>query len=263
MQTIQQIIKDGISQMRLDRINCEAFGNLASLRNNDEHYFEIIRNMQTRYSVKPSQTVLPSRVRSFGFFDAIDKRVSSRAFGHSPVGKNVVYDLLFHSFCRQGEEGSTDGRYLHRPYPAAGSIYSVEPYLFVKRVNGMETGLYHFEPANSNLTHLHGHPDFDAWERAFSFDRKIAKHYSFVCFNTINFDRVYWKYGARGFQFAFLEAGMALQTCLLVATAVDLKSLVWGGYHESEIEALAGLLPEGEQVISLACFGSGETENAS
>ena len=57
---------------------------------------------------------------------------------------------------------------------------------------------------------------------------------------TAMFWRSRFKYGARGYRFALLEAGHLAQNAVLASTALDLPALPLGGFYDRRLDRLVG-----------------------
>ena len=57
---------------------------------------------------------------------------------------------------------------------------------------------------------------------------------------TALFWRSRFKYGARGYRFALLEAGHVIQNAVLVAAALGLQALPVGGFYDRRLDGLVG-----------------------
>jgi SagB-type dehydrogenase family enzyme len=62
-----------------------------------------------------------------------------------------------------------------------------------------------------------------------------------MVFITALFQRSTFKYGPRGYRFAFLEAGHVAQNINLASTAMGLGSVNICGYFDREIDELLGI----------------------
>jgi hypothetical protein len=79
-------------------------------------------------------------------------RRSWRRFGESPLSMKDISMLLWAS---QGITGRA-GNFFLRAAPSAGALYPVETYLSVQNVETIDTGLFHFQPAEFSLDKLSG-----------------------------------------------------------------------------------------------------------
>ncbi len=72
---------------------------------------------------------------------------------------------------------------------------------------------------------------------------------------TAVFWRSRFKYGQRGYRFALLEAGHAVQNLLLVATGLGLTALPLGGYYDGAVDHLLGVDGVDESTVYLVAIG--------
>ena len=96
------------------------------------------------------------------------------------------------------------------PVPSAGALYPLELYVVALAVDGLEPGVYHYNPFRHRLESL------GAFEperlRAALVDRELADRAAALLVVTAVFWRSRFKYGARGYRFALLEAGHVVRT---------------------------------------------------
>jgi len=161
------------------------------------------------------------------------------------------------------------GEYLARTVPSGGALYPLEFYVAVVAVDGITPGLYHYTPMAHGLELLR-YGDFDGIISSFcpgiikstnDTDDKVelsrdnstvqderlqeqasSDSSSAVWFiATAMFWRSRWKYGLRGYRFALLEAGHAVQNLLLTAEALHLGAVPVAGFHDADIESLLSI----------------------
>jgi SagB-type dehydrogenase family enzyme len=160
-------------------------------------------------------------------------RVSATAEVLRPVPLRDLATVLDASYA-----AARRGRELRRPVPSAGALYPLEAYVVAPAVTGLEPGVYHYDPFRSRLALLG--PTRFADLRAALVDRSLADVTAALLVLTGVFWRSRFKYGARGYRFALLEAGHVVQNALLAATDLDLTALPLGGFHDVLLDRLVG-----------------------
>jgi SagB-type dehydrogenase family enzyme len=120
--------------------------------------------------------------------------------------------------------------------PSGGACHSIEVYLIVQRVRGVEPGLYHYCPETHALTRLKGPWGPGRLTRALGGQPWFAEA-SLVVFMTSVFPRVQWKYRSpRAYRVVLLEAGHFCQTFCLVATWLGLAPFCTAALADTMIE---------------------------
>lgn len=181
-------------------------------------------------------------------------RRSVRAFRDEPLPLTGLAALLRAGYAALGPDRLASGQHLlRRPVPSAGGLYPLEMYLLVRNVEGLTTGLYHYDTVGDALELLCE----DSWEaraeRAFltwSFMRHAPV---IVCIGAV-FDRTQDKYGPRGYRYILLEAGHVAQNLCLAAQENGLSTLCVGGYRDGILNRLFSLDERAEGIVySVAC----------
>jgi SagB-type dehydrogenase family enzyme len=144
---------------------------------------------------------------------------------------------------------SEDGR---RTIPSAGALYPLEVYVVANRIEGVATGIHHFDPFGHSLELLA--VDVDRLQSALV-DPNLASTPAVLAITGV-FWRSRFKYGQRGYRFTLLEAGHALQNALLTAAALGLAALPIGGYYDAIVDEILGLNGVDESTIYLLAVGS-------
>lgn len=116
-----------------------------------------------------------------------------------------------------------------RPTPAGGALHELETYVVVNRCQGLASGLYWYDPLHHRL-----HPagrDEEAVKGLLE-DARRATHVvlepQVLIILATRFGRVAWKYESMAYALTLKNAGAALQTMYLVATARGLAGTAVG-----------------------------------
>lgn len=111
-----------------------------------------------------------------------------------------------------------------RPYPSGGALYEQEFYVVVNRCDGLEAGLYHYDPEHHQLGRCCGRTDEVealivrmAWA-----SNTTAETRQVGIILTARFQRFAWKYASIAYALMLKHAGVIYQTMYLVATAMGL-----------------------------------------
>ena len=156
-------------------------------------------------------------------WDAIENRRSFRNYSTEALSLQELATLLRATQGITGEDG------IKRSAPSAGGLYPMETYLVINNVQGLETGLYHYNVEKNNLELLHL-GDFRSELKKNAFEQQV------VVDSAVNFiwtavpERTTKKYGERGHRYIDVEAGHISQNLYLQGTAMNLGVVAVGGF---------------------------------
>ena len=192
--------------------------------------------------------------------DVITCRRSRRDFGREPIAADVLAALLDAGYGVTGAlESRDDGPPVSvRAVPSGGALYPLELYAAVLRVDGLEAGLYHFDPVSPCLEVVQ--PGLTEEEvAALSTYPAIASTCAVLLLVAAIFGRTRFKYGLRGYRFALLEAGHVAQNIILAATALDLAAVPLGAFYDRRTDAFLGLDGVNESTLYTIAVGCEQT----
>jgi len=170
-------------------------------------------------------------------FDVLYKRRSVRKFDKSkPVNLEELSTILFYS-------GGIMGKYepfQNKPkcnlfaFPSAGGLVPTDIYFFVTNVEGLDSGIYYYNPYEHNLKIIDkGFSPQDYRKITGSYN--LAVNSSFVVYILGDMELTGYKYGDRGYRFMNLEAGHLAQNLYLTSTAIGAGAVASGGFLDKEI----------------------------
>jgi SagB-type dehydrogenase family enzyme len=146
------------------------------------------------------------------------------------------------------------GEFLFRTAPSAGGLYPIETYLFVRAVEGMEPGIYHFRPSFFDLEYLKkGDLGRDVAEAALGQRMVTAAQVTFIW--TAIVERSRWKYRQRAYRYIYLDAGHIGENLYLAAGALGLGVCAIGAFFDDKANGIIGVDGIEETVIYLAAVG--------
>jgi len=129
-----------------------------------------------------------------------------------------------------------------RIYPGAGACHELEIYLTVGECQGLNPGLYHYDPLDHNLTKLCGENRYTRLILKQAENGAAKQCRSQVVFTyTARFPRLAWKYQSIAYSLMLKDVGVLYQTMYLVATAMDLAPCALGSGHADWLCQAAGV----------------------
>jgi SagB-type dehydrogenase family enzyme len=176
------------------------------------------------------------RVNDLSLTDAIESRVSVRAYGEQPLTVEQLGEFLYRVARVRSQQvvavgtaiGPVPMEVTSRPYPSGGASYELEFYLTVDRCEGLASGIYHYDPVNHQLVLVR--PAGTLVERMVWYAGLCAPGSRPQVLLTLSarFQRVGWKYDAIAYAAIQKHVGVVYQTMYLVATAMGIGGCALG-----------------------------------
>lgn len=214
-----------------------------------------------RHAHRPAVALPPAALPDVSFADTVRNRRSGRVFAAEalPLGElgtmlHTAYGVTHFSALPGGRRGQP-----LRAVPSGGALYPLELYVLAQRVDGLDSGLYHYDPWRHVLECLptraaHPAADLTAYP-------ELLEPAGALILITAMFWRTRFKYALRGYRFALLEAGHVGQNLTLAATALKVAALPVGGIYDRRVEEVLGVDGVNESVVYVFAVGrSGESE---
>jgi SagB-type dehydrogenase family enzyme len=184
----------------------------------------------------------------------IRRRSSCRAFAARSLTLADLTDLLAGAYGFVRHDQVDTGLLLGlRGVPSAGALYPLELYLWLRRVETLEDGLYHYDARAHTLERL-GEIDGAALAGAFIAPEPFEQANAVVLVSAV-FDRTLHKYGPRGYRYVLIEAGHVAQSMCLLAAERSLATLCVGGFSDSVVNRTLGIDPRTEGVVYCIAVG--------
>jgi SagB-type dehydrogenase family enzyme len=168
--------------------------------------------------------------------EAITRRRSVRDYAIRPLSLTQLSELLW------AAQGITEPSRQLRTAPSAGALYPLEIYVVVKEggVTGFDAGIYHYRAQENSLTLVKG-GDFSFKLKTAALDQDAVGLAPVNLVTTAVLQRTTVKYGDRGVQYAFLEAGHAAENVFLQAQSLGLATVVIGAFDDDAVRAMLGV----------------------
>ncbi len=170
------------------------------------------------------------------------------------AGRNLKKDLL--SALLWATQGVTAkyGEFLFRTAPSAGGLYPVDTYLFLRAVEGLEPGIYHFRAHVFDLELLKkGDFSKELTDAALGQMIVMGAQVTFIWSAVV--ERSRWKYRQRAYRYIYLDAGHIAQNLYLAAEALGLGACAIGALFDDRVNSIIGIDGIEETVIYMATVG--------
>ncbi len=169
----------------------------------------------------------PAKTGEASVEQAIAQRRSVRDFVTSTLTLAEISQLLWSA------QGITDASGL-RAAPSAGALYPLELYVVAGTVDGLEQGVYHYDPQRHHLAETGSGDVRSAVARAALFQAWIQDAAAVIVF-TADYQRTRRKYGNRAERYVHIEVGHAAENLFLQAVSLGLASVVVGAFDDDEL----------------------------
>jgi len=124
-----------------------------------------------------------------------------------------------------------------RTAPSAGATYPLELYVVVRKVNGVENGIYRYSPKDHSLVKVKL-GDYSTELMLASGGQQWVKDASVNLVVTADFSRTTRIYGERGRRYVYLEAGHAAQNVYLQVATLELGCVVVGAFNDNQVKRI-------------------------
>ncbi|GAA1690187.1 SagB family peptide dehydrogenase [Microbacterium sediminicola] len=171
-----------------------------------------------------------------------ESRQSWRRSGPRAVTADELGEFLYRS-ARVRAQRSTDREDISlRPYPGGGADYELEIYPLVNRVDGLDRGLYHYNPADHALVPLSPWSDgLEALADEISRTAVTDSYPDVMFFVTARMGRLTYKYEAIPYALALKDLGVLYSTWYMTATAMGLAPCALGGGDSALFAQVSGV----------------------
>ncbi len=202
----------------------------------------------TEYNLKSGQINLPDpNVKgNISIEETLSSRRSVRSFKEESLTQADLGQMLW---AAQGMTSEWGGR----TAPSAGATYPLETYVVVGAVEGIEQGLYRYEPTTHSIRQkISG--DIREELMIQSANQRWVGNAPATIILTAVYERTTDKYGERGEMYVHMEAGHAGQNIYLQAGSIRLGTVAIGAFNPDGITRLLEL-SEGEIPLYLYPVG--------
>ncbi len=214
-------------------------------------------NRPAPYKIYPTAGALAlPRELELSAIPALEAIAAPALSGEGALTLEALTRILFCTggLTRSKQVGGED--YHFRAAASAGALYPTEMYIAAGEVEGLETALYHFSPADLKLRGLRRGDWRAMLSRAAAGRPSIAQARAVIILTSI-FWRSAWKYHARAYRYCFWDAGTMLANLLAAANAEQIGAEIVTAFEDPEIESLLGLDPDREGAVALIALGGG------
>ncbi|GJL77836.1 MAG: hypothetical protein NPINA01_08250 [Nitrospinaceae bacterium] len=201
----------------------------------------------------PEKDSLPANEKSID--EVVASRRSVRSFSDQALSLKELSKLLQQSYGITGEISLPDGGTIAlRASPSGGALYPAEIYLGIRKVEGLEPGIYHYNVPDHALELLiPGDPTEKLHEACCQ--QEYTQQAAVVFLISGVFQRTKRKYGERGYRYVFLDVGHLAQNIYISSTAQDLAVMTTCGFFDDVANQLLRIDGIDEATLYVAFVG--------
>jgi len=201
------------------------------------------------YKMSPKQTIklpAPEREGSLSVEEALQKRRSVRNYKNESLNLREAAQLLW------AAQGITNARG-HRTAPSAGATFPMKAYLVSSNTEGLEPGIYKYNPHKNTLSLLVEGDKRTELAKAALGQRCVESGAVSIVLTAV-YERTTSVYGRRGMRYVDMEAGHIGQNISLQAVSLGLGAVTVGAFKDEELKKILDL-PEDEEPLYIIPVG--------
>ncbi len=183
---------------------------------------------------------------------AMEQRKTLRSYQEHPL---TLAELSFLLWATQGIKRVTSRPVTFRTVPSAGSRHAFETYLLINQVEGIQPGLYRYIALEHALLPVKQGEAINNQITTACFDQHQVRDSAVTFIWVTVLERMYWRYGERGYRYLHLDAGHVCQNLYLAAEAIQSGVCAIAAFNDDEINRVLGLDGENQFVIYLGSVG--------
>lgn len=184
---------------------------------------------------------------------AIDQRCSLRRYQEQVITQDELSYLLWTT---QGVKSVTRRPVTLRTVPSAGARHAFETYLVVNRVAGVNPGLYRYISLEHALLPIELSAEIsEKVADACLQQNQVTKSAATFIWVAVT-ERMYWRYGERGYRYLHLDAGHVCQNLYLAAEAIQCGVCAIAAFDDDLLNAALGL--DGQELWAIYCGALGK-----
>lgn len=164
----------------------------------------------------------------------LKSRRSLRNYSDKPVSLEEVSQLLW------AAQGITGENMPFRTAPSAGATYPLETYVIAGNIEGLEAGVYKYNPQQHQLQIVNTN-DVRSEVAAAGLGQAFISQAPLSILFTAIYSRTTNRYGQRGNMYVHMEAGHAAQNICLQAEALNMGAVPVGAFNDDRMRSAVGI----------------------
>lgn len=192
--------------------------------------------------VIPLPLDMEEAVKDTNLLELLKSRESRRTYTDEPV---TLRELSFLLWATQGVRrfAGRQKQVTFRNVPSAGSRHPFETYLFIRNVENIKPGIYHYLPSCHGLELWEDKPDYEEELTAALGGQKFAAAAPLTFVWSMVPYRTEWRYGRKAHKYILIDAGHMCENLYLACEAAGLGTCAIGAYDQDLLDELLGFAP--------------------
>jgi SagB-type dehydrogenase family enzyme len=213
-------------------------------------------SLQTDFTENEQRIALPAPEKTAGQLQQIiEQRKSLRRYSEKALSLRELSYLLYYT---QGIKKIEEGLHTFRTVPSAGARHPFETFILANRVEGLQPLLYQYL-ALENMLGIVSRDDRMADKIAFGcMGQKMLTKCAAAFIWVADVERMFWRYGQRGYRYILLDAGHICQNLYLAAESIGCGACAIGAFDDDVMNETLGLDGEKHFMVYAACVGKRE-----
>jgi SagB-type dehydrogenase family enzyme len=175
----------------------------------------------------------------------------------APLDANLLGTILLRTAGLLKTSTTAWGKTIHfRAAGCTGARYHLELYVVTGDLQGLDAGVYHYDPFSHGL-HTLRQGDFRAALVAATGDHPAAAEAPALLVCTSEFWRNAWRYQERTWRHAFWDLGTLATNLLGLSASAGLPATVLMGFADDDVARLVGVDGEREAPLAIFALGAG------
>ncbi len=184
--------------------------------------------------------------------DAIRARQSLRRFTRTPL---TLTELAYLLWTTQGLRRAPGQGPVLRTVPSAGNRHALETYVYCRRVESLEEGIYRYLPLDHQLVCERAERNLAPYVIAGCRGQSFAGDCAATFIWTVVPYRMEWRYSLAAHKVIAIDAGHVCQNLYLACQAIEAGTCAIGAYDQRAMDALLRVDGQEEFTIYIAPVG--------
>lgn len=169
--------------------------------------------------------------------ETINERRSLRRYSDTPI---TLGELSYLLWCCQGVQKQAE-KHTYRTVPSAGARHAFETYVLVNRAEGLEGGLYRYMALSGSLAPINLNDGIAKSLTNACLEQGMVASAAVTVFWVAEVERMYYRYGERGYRYLHLDAGHACQNLYLASESIGCGACGIAAFDDDKLNAVLGL----------------------
>lgn len=211
---------------------------------------------------KISLSKVDENMETLSLLETAKKRLTSRHFSGKSLPEKSLSTILYYTFgeCLSWDNINENVQLMgtRKTSPSAGGIHSIEAFVVIFNVEGLESGLYLYDSQDHTMTPIHFKADYETLIPLMA-DQFYLKGLSFGVFFVSDMTKVWEKYlHSRAYREIFLDAGHLSQMMQLWATSLGHNTWISGYFRDNDLIDYLKIKEETQAPLLFVGVGHGE-----